>query len=192
MGKGCGNVEDKRIIELFRRRDERAIVETRRKYGGYCHSIAYNLLSVREDAEECVSDALFAAWRQIPPAFPRSLRAFLGRITRNLSISRYRAGAAKKRFSGIEDLLTELEDCLPDSNGLESQVDSRALAGLISQWLDTLTPQDRELFVRRYWYGDSLGDIAAAMEETPQELAQRTFRLRKLLKHLLEKEGYSP
>lgn len=184
-------MEDSRIIELFQRRDEQAIAETRRKYGGYCHQIAFNLLSVREDAEECVSDALFAAWRQIPPVFPQSLRAFLGRITRNLSISRYRAGAAKKRSSGMEDLLLELEDCLPDGNDLESQVDTRALAGLISRWLDTLTPRDRELFVRRYWYGDSLVDISAAMEETPQELAQRTFRLRKMLKRLLEKEGYS-
>lgn len=188
-------MEDKRIIELFRRRDEQAIAEARNKYGGYCHKIAYNLLSVHEDAEECVSDALFAAWRQIPPVFPKSLRTFLGRITRNLSISRYRASAAKKRSPnmgpGMEQLLTELEDCLPDGNDLDAQVDSQALAALISRWVDGLTPRDRELFVRRYWYGDSLGEIARAMEETPRELAQRTFRLRKMLKNLLEKEGYS-
>ena len=184
-------MEDKRIIELFQRRDEQAIAETRRKYGGYCHKIAYNLLSVQEDAEECVSDALFAAWRQIPPVLPQSLRSFLGRITRNLSISRYRAGTAKKRASGIEALLSELEDCLPDGNDLDTQVDSRALAGLISRWVDGLTARDQELFIRRYWYGDSLQEIAAAMEETPQELAQRTFRLRKMLKYRLEEEGYS-
>ena len=87
-------MEDTRIIELFKRRDELAISETRRKYGPYCNKIALNLLGSVEDAEECVSDALFAAWRQIPPLIPRSLRAFLGRVTRNLSVSRYRSERA--------------------------------------------------------------------------------------------------
>ncbi len=184
-------VEDKGIVELFSRRDERGIQEARRKYGGFCFKIAINLLGVKEDAEECVSDALYAAWRQIPPAVPRSMRAFLGRITRNLSISRYRTATAQKRGGGMEELLCELEECLPDRKGLDDQVDSRALTELISRWLDSLTTGDRELFVRRYWYGDSLQDMAGDLEQSPRELAQRTFWMRKKLKQVLEREGYT-
>ncbi|WP_304432133.1 RNA polymerase sigma factor [Acutalibacter muris] len=100
-----------RIIDLYNSRDERAIAETRRKYGPYCNKIALNLLGSPEEAEECVSDTLFAAWRQIPPLIPRSLRAFLGRVTRNLSVSRYRSLKAKRRCPGMEELLSELSDC---------------------------------------------------------------------------------
>lgn len=184
-------MDDRHIIDLFRRRDELAISETRRKYGPYCNKIALNLLGSPEDAEECVSDALFAAWRQIPPLIPRSLRAFLGRVARNLSVSKYRSRNARKRSCGMDELLSELSDCLPDGNSLDDQVDSRALTGIITGWLDTLDPRDRELFVRRYWFCDSLGDIAAEMEEVPGQLAQRTFQLRRSLKQRLEKEGYS-
>lgn len=184
-------MDDMHIISLFRRRDELAITETRRKYGPYCNKIALNLLGSPEDAEECVSDALYAAWQQIPPLIPQSLRTFLGRITRNLSVSRYRSNKAKKRSCGMDDMLSELSDCLPDGSSLEDQVDSRALTAAITGWLDTLVPGDRELFVRRYWFCDGLSDIAAEMEETPQQLAQRTYRLRKSLKKRLEKEGYT-
>ncbi|NBJ89511.1 RNA polymerase sigma factor [Acutalibacter sp. 1XD8-36] len=184
-------VEDMRIIELFKRRDELAISETRRKYGPYCNKIALNLLGSIEDAEECVSDALFAAWRQIPPLIPRSLRAFLGRVTRNLSVSRYRSGRASKRSCGMDSMLSELADCLPDGSSIDDQVDSRALTGIITRWLDGLPPRDKELFVRRYWFCDSLGEIAAEMEEAPGALAQRTYQLRKSLKNCLEKEGYT-
>lgn len=184
-------MEDMRIIELFKRRDELAISETRRKYGPYCNKIALNLLGSREDAEECVSDALFAAWRQIPPLIPSSLRAFLGRVTRNLSVSRYRSGRASKRSCGMDSMLSELADCLPDGSSIDDQVDSRALTGIITRWLDSLPPRDKELFVRRYWFCDSLGEIAAEMEEAPGALAQRTYQLRKSLKNCLEKEGYT-
>lgn len=184
-------MDDMHIITLYRRRDEQAIAETRRKYGPYCHKIAMNLLGSREDAEECVSDALYAAWRQIPPLIPQSLRAFLGRVTRNLSVSRYRSYTAQKRSCGMEELLSELSDCLPDGSSLEDRVDSRALAGIITRWLDELPPRDRELFVRRYWFCDSLSDIAVRMEETPAALSQRAFQLRKQLKQRLEKEGYT-
>lgn len=184
-------MDDRRIIDLFRRRDELAISEARRKYGPYCNKIALNLLGSPEDAEECVSDALYAAWQRIPPLIPQSLRAFLGRVTRNLSVSRYRSQSAKKRSCGMDQLLSELSDCLPDGNTLEGQVDSRALSGLISRWLDGQSPGDRELFVRRYWYCDSLADIASGLHETPEQLAQRTYRLRLSLKKCLEKEGYT-
>lgn len=184
-------MQDERIIQLYGQRDEQAIQATREKYGGFCFRIAFNLLSVREDAEECVNDVYFSAWRQIPPLLPVSLRAFLGRVTRNLAISRYRASTSQKRGRGIEQLLSELEECLPDGNSLDSQVDSRALSRLIAQWLDTLSACDRMLFVRRYWYGDSLTEISHETGSSPRELSQRTFRLRKKLKQELAKEGYS-
>lgn len=184
-------MDDMRIIDLFHRRDQRAISETRKKYGPYCNKIALNLLGSPQDAEECVSDALFAAWRRIPPLIPQSLRAFLGRVTRNVCVSRYRRLKAQKRSCGMDELMSELSDCIPEGSSLEDRVDSRALTGIISRWLDGLGPSDRELFVRRYWYCDSLSDIAQRMEESPQQLAQRTFQLRKQLKQRLEKEGYN-
>ncbi|RKJ41718.1 sigma-70 family RNA polymerase sigma factor [Acutalibacter sp. 1XD8-33] len=185
-------MEDERIIQLYNQRDEGAVQATREKYGGLCFRIALNLLSVREDAEECVNDVYFAAWRQIPPLLPASLGAFLGRVTRNLAISRYRASTAQKRDRGVGLLLSELEECLPDGNSLDAQVDSRALSRLVSRWLDTLSPEDRTLFVRRYWYGDSLPEISRQTGTAPEALSQRTFRLRKKLKQQLTKEGYSP
>ena len=184
-------MEDQIIVALYWSRDQRALGESQKKYGSLCFRLSENILASREDAEECVSDALYAAWRQIPPLIPRSLRTFLGRVTRNLSVSRYRADRAGKRSCGMDELLSELSDCLPDGCSVEEEADSRALSVTISGWLDTLSPGDRELFVRRYWFCDSLTDIAAQMEETPQQLAQRTYRLRKLLKQCLEKEGYT-
>lgn len=106
-------MEDAAIVALYWNRDEAAIAETQRKYGSYCQAIAQNILSSREDAEECVSDAWNAAWNAMPPQRPGSLSAFLGRIVRNLSISRWRRDRAQKRYAGLEVLLSELEDCLP-------------------------------------------------------------------------------
>ena len=107
-------MEDKLIVDLYHARNEYAIVESEKKYGAYCRSIARNLLTLREDAEECVSDTWHAAWNRMPPEWPDCLKAFLGRITRNLSISRFRSGQAQKR-RGVEVLLSELEECVPSS-----------------------------------------------------------------------------
>lgn len=183
-------LEDLRIIQLFGRRDESAIHEVKTKYGGYCFRVALNLLSHSQDAEECVNDAYLAAWDAIPPACPKSLKTFLGRITRNLAIDRYRASQAQKRGAGMTALLSELEDCLPDGNDLEAQVDARALTAAIDRWLDALSEEDRALFVRRYWQGDSLKELAEERQCRPQELAQRMLRLRKSLKLALEREGF--
>lgn len=182
-------MEDKQIIELYHRRDETAIGETDKKYGGLCRSIAMNILSVREDAEECVSDTYHAAWLKMPPEWPRSLRAFLGRITRNLSISRYRASRAQKRYDGIEIMLSELDDCIPSHQDMERQLDRGLLADTISRWLDSLPDKDRRLFIRRYWYGDSVQALAQESGCPANRMAQRMLRLRKGLKTALEKEG---
>lgn len=182
-------MEDTGIIDLYHARDERAIAESERKYGAYCRAVALNLLSVREDAEECVNDTWHAAWDRMPPERPNALKAFLGRITRNLSISRFRANRAQKRFDGMETLLSELDDCVPDPHGVEEEVEGHVLSGLISRWLDGLSVDDCTLFVRRYWYGDAVKELARRWGCTPNSMAQRMLVLRRDLKSFLEKEG---
>ncbi len=182
-------MDDSQIIALYHQRKEQAIAETDAKYGSLCRRIAANILDSREDAEECVNDTYHSAWRQMPPQWPRSLQAFLGRITRNLSISRFRANHAQKRYSNLEIMLSELDDCIPDSTDVEQIVDGRQLSSLLSHWLDTLPTEERNLFIRRYWYGDSLQTLAIGC--TPKQLAQRMYRLRKQLKTFLEAEGVS-
>lgn len=182
-------MEDQQIIELYFQRDERAISETAAKYGGFCTYIAMNILSVKEDAEECVSDTYFSAWKQIPPTVPEVFKAFLGRITRNLSISKFRAMRAKKRFNGLEVMLSELEDCLPSSESVEQLVEARQLSEYISSWLDSLSDEDCALFVRRYWFGDEVQILAKKCGITSGHMAQKMLRLRKSLKAFLEQKG---
>lgn len=181
---------DEQIIRLYFDRDQAAIAETDRKYGSYCYSIASNLLG-REDSEECVNDTYHAAWTHIPPEVPQSLKAFLGRIVRNLSISRFRRSHAQKRSSGTDVLLSELEDCLPTPQTVETEADSRALSRLISSWLATLSGDDRALFVLRYWHGSAVQDLAEKCGCTPNAVSLRIRRLRKNLKHYLEAKGVS-
>lgn len=182
-------MDDPAIVELYHRREERAIDESNRKYGGLCRSVALRLLGVREDAEECVNDTWLAAWDRMPPDRPRSLGAFLGRITRNLSISRWRRDHAGKRYDGMELLLSELSDCVPAPGTVEENLERRQLAEAISAWLDSLELGDRRLFVRRYWYAESVKDLAAQAGELPNTLTQRLARLRKGLRAFLESEG---
>ncbi len=181
-------MEDMAIIDLYWARDERALTETDLKYGGYCTAIARNLLSSREDAEECVSDTWHRAWRTMPPQRPNSLRAYLGRIVRNLSISRFRALRAAKR-SGVELLLDELDECVPGRSDVEEELESKELTGLIEGWLEGLGAEDRRLFLRRYWYGVEVQALARELGATPNAAAQRLRRLRLALKELLEQEG---
>ena len=183
-------MEDREIIELYHRRDERAITETEEKYGPYCMRIARNLLDAREDAEECVSDTWYAAWTRMPPALPQCLRAFLGRITRSLSISRFRAAHAQKRGGGeLEVLLSELEDCVPDPQGVEQAVEGRLLTGWIADWLESLGADERALFLRRYWYADGVQALAEQWGCTANQMARRMLRLRRSLKEFLESKG---
>ena len=181
---------DEQIIRLYFDRDQAAIAETDQKYGSYCYSIASNLLG-REDSEECVNDTYHAAWTHIPPEVPQSLKAFLGRIVRNLSISRFRRSHAQKRSSGTDVLLSELEDCLPTPQTVETEADSRELSRLISSWLATLSGDDRALFVLRYWHGSAVQDLAEKCGCTPNAVSLRIRRLRKNLKHYLEAKGVS-
>ena len=182
-------MEDMQIIELYWRRDEQAITETDRKYGPFCHRIAMNILSCFQDSEECVSDAYGKTWDTIPPTRPDSLRAYLGRIVRNLSLSRYRSRHAQKRFSGMEVLLSELEDCVPVPDRTHQQVEAEELGRVISRWLRGLPEDDRSIFLRRYWNGEAVKELARDAGLRPNAMTKRLLRLREDLRRYLEGEG---
>ena len=187
--KGDGGVEDSQIIDLYWQRDENAIVETKAKYGAYCHRIALNILSVREDAEECVSDTYYHAWRAIPPNRPEKFRLWLGKVVRNLSINQWKRDHTQKRNREMETLLSELEDCIPTANNVEKEIEATELGKFISAWLMQLDREDRILFVRRYWNGESLKNLAKDWGTSSNNLAGRMYRLRLGLKAALESEG---
>lgn len=182
-------MDDKQIIELYFERNEQAIKETQNKYGAFCHRIAMNILGIHEDAEECVNDTYYSVWKQIPPTVPEVFKVYLGRITRNLSISRFRAMRAKKRYSSMEIMLSELNDCVPSSSNVEQTIDVMQLSDYISEWLDSLPEEDCALFVRRYWFGDEVQELAKKCGITAAKMAQRMLRLRKSLKAALEQKG---
>jgi len=186
---GYEKMDDQAIIALYWQRDETAIKETDRKYGRFCYNISYNILAVSEDAEECVSETYQKVWNAIPPEKPAAFRAWLGRITRNVSINRWHYKHAAKRYAGTEMLLSELSDCIPDHKTTDEILESKALSQYISDWLDTLSPQDRNLFVRRYWNCDTLQTLSGSSGISPNKLAGRMFRLRNSLKAYLAEKG---
>ena len=183
-------MEDSQIVGLYWRRSEDAIPETARKYGGYCLSLARNLSDTREDAEECVNDTYYEAWTSMPEERPGNLRAWLGRVVRNIAVDRFRKNRAQKRDGRLDVLLSELDECVPDpSASPEQAAESAEISIAVDRWLRTLDEEDRRLFLRRYWYGDALNRLAETSGEDPAKLAQRMFRLRKKLKRALEKDG---
>ena len=182
-------MEDGAIIELYWQRNEQAIEETRAKYGAYCYQIAFNLLRSPEDAEETVSDTYHAAWNAMPPEKPCSLRAWLGKVVRNLSMGRWNKEHRMKRDAGMTELLGELTDCLPAPDTAEKALEAKELRDAIDRWLASLGRTDRVLFLRRYWYGLSLQELAKERALSPAKLAQKMLRLRKSLRNALEKEG---
>lgn len=182
-------MEDKTIIDLYFQRSQRAIAETSAKYGGYCATVASNVLGCPEDTEEVVNDTWLAAWNDIPPSRPDCLRAYLGRLTRNLAISRYRVFHAKKRYAGMETLLSELEEVLPGEMSPETELEGKELARLLQDWVDGLEPEERRLFVRRYWHGVPVKQLAEETGITQNAMTQRLMRLRRSLRVRLEQEG---
>lgn len=182
-------MEDRDIVALYFARSEDAIRETDAKYGAYCRTVARNVLTLPEDAEECVNDAYHTAWNRMPPTRPVSLRAFLGRIVRGLAIDRYRANRAKKRYDGMELLLSELDDCVPAQINTERLIEQRELTESVEDWLHGLNREDRVLFVRRYWYGDGVSELAEAYGMTPSQTTQKLRKLRLNLRKNLWEEG---
>ena len=195
-------MEDIQIIELYWMRDEAAIRETDVKYGTFCHRVAMNILHSFQDSEECVSDTYGRCWDTMPPQRPGSLRAYLGTIIRNLSISRYRSAHAQKRFGGVEVLLSELTDCVPSPESVQRTVEDVdffvfhqanariiELGELISRWLEGLPEEDRALFIRRYWNGDAVKTLAGELGARPNAVTKRLLRLREALRKNLEEQG---
>lgn len=184
-------MDDKSIVELYWQRSENAISETDHKYGSYCFRIAYNVLANREDAEESVSDTYLAAWNKLPPHRPSILSTFLGKITRNISISRWRAQSAGKRGGGeILLALEELEDCVDGKQNVERTCETRELTRVLNQFLDTLPEMQRNIFLRRYWFLDPIGDIAESFGFTQSKVTSMLHRTRGKLRKQLEKEGF--
>ena len=183
-------MEDREIVALYWVRSEQAIAETEGKYGPFCRSLARNLLGNPEDAEECVSDTWLEAWNSMPEERPDFLRPWLGRVVRLNAIDRWRAAHRQKRFGGVEDLVLELEDCVPaSSDDPQRALEAAELGEILRRWLDALEKEERRLFLRRYWNGEALNALAAEEGISPSALAQRMHRLRLKLKAFLEKEG---
>ena len=182
-------MEDTALIDLYWQRDQRAIDETHGKYGGFLAGIAWNILRSHSDAEECVNDTYLAVWNAIPPQKPDPLRTFVCKIARNLAAAKYHANTAKKRNSRYDAALDELEDWLAAGGSVEEAYDAKELSEAINAFLSSLSYTDRFLFVRRYWYSDSMQDIAAMIGSTANSVAVRLYRLREKLRHHLSKEG---
>lgn len=183
-------MDDKGIVRLYFDRDERAIDETARKYGKYCFSIAHNILSSREDAEESVNDTYLDAWNSIPPHRPNSLALFLGKISRRISIDRYRRKNAQKRGSGEMALvLDELYQCIADETDVEKEFENRQLTQVINQFVKTLPSHERKVFLCRYWYMDSIQSISKRFGYSESKVKSMLFRTREKLRVVLQKEG---
>ena len=181
-------MNDKSIIELFRNRDEQAITELKLKYDRLCCHIAGNILSRREDIEECINSAYYDIWNRIPPDEPDDLKTYLCRIVKNKSIDRLKYNTAAKRSSQLSVSLDELAECIPDRQ--QDDMSAKKLAEVISRFLRTQDERHRKIFVRRYWYGDSLSKIAEYFGMNEKTVATYLFRTRKKLKEFLKKEGF--
>lgn len=184
-------MDDSEIIGLFFERDEAAISETAKKYGSFCHSIALNILSINVDADECVNDAYLQAWNSIPPQKPDKLGSWLGKVVRNIALDFWKKNHRKKRYAVMEQLLNELEDCIPSPVTVECEIEEHELTEFLNIWLESLSQNDRVLFMRRYWNGEKLSALARENGMSPANMAKRMYRLRQNLKLKLEKEGYS-
>ena len=183
-------MDDKQILDLYWARAENAISETADKYGKYCHFIAYSILRNEEDSEECVSDTYMKAWGSTPPQRPQKLSAFLGKITRNLSLDRLRRHTARKRGCGQAALvLEELQECVPAADNVEQIVDDLALTEALDRFLASLPADTRKVFMRRYWYLCSVKEIAADFGISESKVKMLLLRSRNKLKGLLEREG---
>ena len=180
--------DDEKIIELFFERSEQAIGELDSKYGKTCHNLSYNIVNNRQDAEECVNDAYLGAWDTIPPTKPNPLLSYILKIVRNISVKCYWSKKAAKRNSLYTAAMEEIEGCLASSDTVEEQIEAKELARIIEEFLDTLTLENRVIFIRRYWFADSYRDIAEFVGLTEKNISVRLTRIREKMKqHLIER-----
>lgn len=184
-------MEDNQILDLYFARDQQAVAETDKKYGGYCMNLAGSILNNDQDAEEVVSDTYLKTWNAIPPSRPQVFRMFLAKITRNLAYSRWRKLSAEKRGGGEMDLvLEELSECIGGPGRVEDRLNGRELARTIRTFLDTLPRRDQNIFLRRYFYVEESGLIAARYAMKQAAVQKVLLRTRTKLKEHLQKEGY--
>lgn len=184
-------LEDERLIELFFARSERAIQELDIKYGRVCQKLSYNIVNNRQDAEECVNDAYLGAWNTIPPARPNPLLTFLCKIVRNISLKLYYRSEAAKRSSHYTIAMEEIEACMADPNTVEDEMEAKELARIIENFLDTLSVENRVIFMRRYWFSDSYKDIAGFTGLSEKNISVRLSRIREKMKqYLIEREVF--
>ena len=184
-------MEDKAILDLYFARDELAITETDRKYGGYCYSIANRILCSNEDSEETVSDTYWHTWNSIPPHRPSFLKLFLAKVTRNLAFTRWRKQSAAKRGGGETELvLEELAGCIPGTERIDDQLNAKELAGTIRAFLDTLPVRDQDIFLQRYFFFDDADTIAVRYRIKRTNVNLILSRTRSKLKAYLTQEGY--
>lgn len=184
-------MEDSSIVELYWTRAEAAIAETAKKYGRYCHAIAYNVLYDNEDADETVNDTYLDAWNSMPPHRPGILATFLGKITRRLSIDRLRSKLARKRGGGeVQVSLDELGACICSCSSIEETIELRELSETVNCFLSRLSAQERDVFVCRYWFLASIRDIAMQFDTSEGRIKTMLYRTRKKLHDYLRKEGY--
>ena len=182
-------LEDSKIISLFFARSEQAIEELSRKYGPAIKKTVGNILRDQSDVEECENDTYLKTWNSIPPHTPDPLSSYVCRIARNLAINRYHAGRAEKRNHSYDLVLEEMEECIPDGTSVETELEAKELTAAINRFLSALSPEDRFLFVRRYWYADPVSELARMTGGSPNRVSLRLFRIREKLKKTLMKEG---
>ena len=183
-------MDDRTIIDLFWKRSETAIEETANKYGSFCHSISYHILRNRQDAEECVNDTWLRAWNSIPPKRPAKLSVFLGKITRNLSLDRYRNYSAEKRKAlKTAEVIEELSECISGGDNVSDHIDKMVLTELITKFLRKQNEANRNIFIRRYWRFDSIREISEDFGINERSVATILFRMRTQLKKELLEEG---
>ena len=184
-------IDDEKIIDLFFERSEQGIRELDNKYGAICHNLSYNIVNNRQDAEECVNDAYLGAWNAIPPARPNPLLSYIVKIVRNISLKIYWRKEAAKRSSHYTIALEEIEACIADQKTVEDEIEARELARIIEDFLDTLTVENRVIFMRRYWFSDSYKNIAELVGLSEKNISVRLTRIREKMKqYLIEREVF--
>ena len=184
-------MDDEAILTLYRNRDSSAVAETSAKYGRLCFSVANNLLSSAEDAEECVNDTWLHAWNAIPPEWPLRFSAWLSKVTRNLAISRLREAGAQKRGGGeLPLVLEELAECLPGGTDPQRELEQKELTEAINRFLDGLKPEIRDVFVARYFFSASHAELSARTGWSPGKVKTVLRRTRLKLRNTLTEEGY--
>ena len=183
-------MEDEAIVKLYWQRSEEAILQTDRKYGRYCRSIAFHILENEDDTDECLNDTYLKIWNLIPPKRPTLLSALLGKITRNLALDRRKYNQAEKRGGGqVPLVLEELAKCVPGGNSVEEILENKELTAILNRFLSVLPRRTREIFMLRYWYLCPVRQIAEKLGIGESNVKMTLLRSRRQLKALLEKEG---